>query len=112
MWRNALYGCALAQCEGIQSYQLKRVTHAGLDTELGLYVVNGLGELPFYLRVPLKVYATLINILCLVITGHTLKGASPLKRERFTGYMRRLPLYGMFNKFVRSKVLLRLFDSP
>ncbi|MBF0106968.1 MAG: hypothetical protein HQM16_16770 [Deltaproteobacteria bacterium] len=111
MWQNALYGISLSQCEGIKFFHDKKKDQKDFEVVIGHSVIEGLNELPLYLKMPLKIYAFFLNLLCFIFNGRLLKNLEPNKRHRFINFMSRFPFYGIFNKFVRSKVFLRVFND-
>lgn len=111
MWKNAISGTAMAHCEGIQYYQVHWAQKKDAQAKICQSVLNALDLLPWYLRLPLKVYAFFINLFSLLLMGHRLNNLSSEKKQYFMQKVKIFPLYAMYNKFVRANVFLKLFDD-
>ncbi|MBF0106050.1 MAG: hypothetical protein HQM16_12070 [Deltaproteobacteria bacterium] len=110
MWKDALCGAAVAHCEGLKFYRERTDRKRDLDVVICRSVVRGLNRSPFYLKIPLKIYASFINVLCLLFTGRSISNLPTVKRQKFVYNARRVPLYDKFNRFIRSKVFIKLFE--
>ena len=110
LWEDAIHGITLANIESLEYYQHRKANTGSTEKEVCLFVSKGIQGLPWFYQFPLKVFANLISIICLVSSHHLLCSLRPDQRERFLRWFQRIPLFGMFNKLVRTIAFLTLFD--
>ena len=111
MWKDMLCGLALANIESLECYRI-----GGRDNRVGeeicRYVRMAVVGLPWYYRLPFKILATALGLLCLVTTRHSLCSLAAEDRSHFLRRIRIVPFFSMLNKFVRATAFLNLFDNP
>lgn len=110
MWKNALFGTAMANFEGIDYFREMRLSRHDLRADICMFVVDGFNALPWYLKQPLKLYVFFVNLLCLAFTGHMFANIQPEERQKIMQKLKKIPFFRMYNKFVRARVFLKLFD--
>jgi len=111
MWDNALCGTAKFNFEDIEYFQYKKSIQPSFEKDICMFVVEGINALPWYFRLPLKIYSVFINLFCLIITGRLLANTSTKKRKIIMQWIKIIPLFGLYNKIVRVKVFIILFDD-
>lgn len=110
MWKSALSGIILENIETLRHYQtIKKDSSNTVDIILQ-YISKVITSLPWYFRLPIKMLATLIGLLCLITTRDQLHMLPSEKRALFLRRLQFFPSFSMLNKLVRSLAFLKLFD--
>lgn len=110
MWKSVLAGLILENIETLRHYQSLKGENSNTIESIFQFVSNVITNLPWYFRLPVRVLAILIGLLCLIVTGHALNLLSSDKRSSFIQRIRFIPFFDMLNKLVRSMAFLKLFD--
>lgn len=103
-------GIILENIETLKYYQTIKGKDSNIAGDILQFVSNVITNIPWYFRLPVIILASLIGLLCLIITGHKLNLLSSEKRASFLQRVQTIPFYGMLNKLVRSMAFLKLFD--
>ena len=111
MWKSVLTGIILENIEPLKQYQMMKDKNGKTVNDILQFVSNVITKLPWYFYLPIRIFAYIIGLLCLISTGHTLPALSSEKRSSFLRRVQFIPLLGMLNKLVRSMAFLKLFDS-
>lgn len=111
MWKDSVNTLTLHCAQSLKVYQqLPTSEIAIINQELEIFVAQGILHLPRFYRVPLKIYALLLNLLCLLTYAKLGTKLNPQKRTRFVKRLSYLPFFGMMIKLIRSMVYLKVFD--
>lgn len=110
MWRSVLTGIILENIETLKYYQTIKGKNSKTVESIFQFVSNVITNLAWYFRLPIRIFASIIGLLCLIATGHKLNVLSSEKRSSFLRRVRFIPFFGMLNKLVRSMAFLKLFD--
>jgi len=106
-----LTGIILENIESLKHYQTMQDKNSDTDKDILQFVSKVIIHLPWYFYLPVRVIATIIGLLCLIVTGHKLNLLSSEKRSSFLKRIRFIPFFSMLNKLVGSMAFLKLFDS-
>ena len=110
MWKSVLTGIILENIETLRHYQDRKGENSNTIESIFQFVSNVIIFLPWYFRLPIRMLASIIGLLCLIATGHQLHVLSSEKRSAFLRRVQIIPFFGMLNKLVRSMAFLKLFD--
>jgi predicted permease len=110
MWESVLTGIILENIETLGPYQTIKGKNSNAIKSIFQFVSNIIINLPWYFRLPVRILASTIGLLCLITTGHRLNLLSSEKRSSFLRRVQFIPFFGMLNKLVRSMAFLKLFD--
>ena len=111
MWKSVLAGIILENIESLKYYQNVKAENSNTVETILQFVANVISSFPWYFRLPVRILASIIGLLCLISTGHKLNSLSSEKRSSFLRRVQLIPFSGMLNKLVRSMAFLKLFDS-
>jgi len=110
MWESVLTGIILENIETLGPYQTIKERNSNAVESIFQFVSNIIISLPWYFRLPVRILASTIGLLCLIATGHRLNLLSSEKRSSFLRRVQFIPFFAMLNKLVRSMAFLKLFD--
>ncbi len=111
MWKSVLAGIILENFETLKHYQAMKDKVSDTDEKLLQFVARVIISLPWYFHLPVRIFANVIGVLCLITTGKKLDMLPSEKRSSFLRRIQFMPFLGMLNKLVRSMAFLKLFDS-
>lgn len=103
-------GIILENIETLRHYQTIKDKNSNAIESIFQFVSNVITNLAWYFRLPIRIFASIIGLLCLIATGHKLNLLSSEKRSSFLRRVQFFPFFGMLNKLVRSMAFLKLFD--
>lgn len=110
MWKSVLVGIILENIDTLRHYQAMKGKNSNTVDSIFQFTSNVITNLPWYFRLPVRMLASIIGLLCLISTGHKLNKLSSGKRSLFLQYIQFIPFFSMLNKLVRSMTFLKLFD--
>lgn len=110
MWKPTVSAIAQANIESLDCCQLDDLKET--VRQVCVYTHKAINHLPWFYRLPIKILAAVMGILCLATTARSLESLHPEKRAHFLRRVRIVPFFGMLNKFVRALAFLSLFDNP
>jgi hypothetical protein len=110
MWESVLTGIILENIETLKHYQIIKGKNIGIVENIFQFVSDVITNLAWYFRLPIRIFAGVIGLLCLIATGDKLNLLSSEKRSSFLRRVQIIPFFGMLNKLVRSMAFLKLFD--
>jgi hypothetical protein len=111
MWKSVLAGIILENIETLRHYQAMKDKNGKTVEDIRQFVSNVITELPWYFHLPVRFFAYIIGLLCLIATGNKLDVLSSEKRSSFLRHVQFIPFFGMLSKLVRSMAFLKLFDT-
>jgi hypothetical protein len=111
MWKSVLAGIILENIETLRHYQAIKDNNGNTVENILQFVSTVITKLPWYFHVPVKIFAYIIGLLCLIVTGKKLNVLTPEKRSSFLRRVQFIPFFSMLNKLVRSMAFLKLFDT-
>lgn len=103
-------GIVLENIETLRYYQTLKEKNSNAVQSIVQFVSDAVTNLPWYFYLPIKIFAILIGLLCLIVTGQKLNLLSSEKRTSFLQRVQFIPSFSMLNKLVRSMAFLKLFD--
>ena len=103
-------GIILENIETLVHYKTRKGESSNTVELIFQFISHVIDNLPWYFRIPIRILAIIIGLLCLIATGSRLNLLSPEKRSSFLRRIQFIPLLGMLNKLVRSMAFLKLFD--
>ena len=110
MWKSVLTGIILDNIETLKYYQTIKGKDSNTVESIFQFISNVITNLAWYFRLPVRIFVSIIGLLCLIATGHKLDMLSSKKRSSFLRRLQFIPFFGMLNKLVRSMAFLKLFD--
>jgi hypothetical protein len=110
MWKSVLAGIILENIETLKYYQTINGENRNTVDSILQFVSNVITNLPWYFYLPVRIFASVISLFCLIATGHKLNVLSSEKRTSFLRCVQFIPFFSMLNKLVRSMAFLKLFD--
>jgi len=110
MWKSVLTGIILENIETLKHYQTMKDKNSNTVESIFQFVSDVITNLPWYFRLPIKIFESIIGLLCLIATGHKLHLLSSEERSSFLRRAQFIPFFGMSNKLIHSLTFLKLFD--
>lgn len=110
MWNSVLAGIILENIETLNYYQAVRDNTDNVVEDILQFVSNIITGLPWFFYLPIRIFAYIIGLLCLITTGRKLNLLSSERRSLFLSRVKLMPFFGMLNKLIRSMAFFRLFD--
>lgn len=109
MWEDTIIGIARSKIEILECYQI--VDDESVLDEVSEYTLSAIRQLPWHFKLPIRLLAVTVNLVCLATTGHKLTGLPTDRRVKAVRRMNIVPFYKTLDKLVQAMALLSLFDS-
>lgn len=108
IWEDTVVLITRHNIESLRHF--KGSPHYDVALEVGKFVTTVLGQFPSHIGFPIKLYATVIGVVVMVMTRGRLNTMSPRRSKILEGFARYMPFFAILNKLIRALAFLNLFD--